>query len=51
MKKVIGIMAVVLMGMGMVSCENDSAVEDQALYEALDEEATDGSGTKSDPRK
>ncbi|MEO1013223.1 MAG: hypothetical protein AAFX53_18165 [Bacteroidota bacterium] len=33
MKKAVSIMAIVLMGMGMVSCDNDSTAEDAALYE------------------
>lgn len=51
MKKAASILAIALMGMGMVSCENDNAMEEtQALYETLEEDATDGSGSKSDPR-
>ena len=42
MKKVVLIAAVVLMSVGVYSCEKDSSVEDtQALYENLDLDATD----------
>lgn len=51
MKKAASILAIVLMGMGMVSCENDNAMEEtQALYETLEEDANDGNSAKSDVR-
>ncbi|WP_299536488.1 hypothetical protein [Ulvibacterium sp.] len=51
MKKAASILAIALMGMGMVSCENDNAMEEtQALYETLNEDASDSNSTKSDPR-
>ncbi|WP_425237360.1 hypothetical protein [Ulvibacterium sp.] len=52
MKKAASILAIALMGMGMVSCENDNAMEEtQALYETLEEDATDGSQSNNETRK
>ncbi len=45
MKKVASILAVVLMAMGMVSCENDAASNDE-LYDSLEIMANDENGTE-----
>ncbi len=51
MKKVVLIAAVVLMSVGVYSCEKDSSVEDtQALYENFDVDATDGEESNTDDR-
>ncbi len=51
MKKVVLIAAVVLMSVGVYSCEKDSSMEDtQALYENLDIDATDDEDQPSDDR-
>lgn len=47
MKKAISIMAIVLMGMGMVSCSEESAEETQALYEV---DATDNTEMETPER-
>ncbi|WP_343486120.1 hypothetical protein [Allomuricauda sp. d1] len=51
MKKTLAIMAVLVFGMGMISCEADTSVEDtEALFETLDTDATDGDVTESEER-
>ncbi len=42
MKKVLSILSVIVLCVGMYSCEADSTSEDQALYE----KATDGDSNK-----
>lgn len=46
MKKVASILAVVLFTMGMVSCDNDSASNDE-LYDTLEVTANDDNGANS----
>ncbi len=42
MKKVVAILAVVVVSVGFYSCEKDNSVEDtQALYETLETSASD----------
>jgi len=43
MKKLASILAVVVFAIGMVSCTNDSASNDE-LYDSLEVTATDGKG-------
>lgn len=52
MKKVLSVLAVVVMSVGLFSCEADSSVEEtQALYENLGEiDATDGNQVDDDGR-
>ncbi|WP_411030964.1 hypothetical protein [Spongiimicrobium sp. 3-5] len=52
MKKAASILAVVVMSIGMFSCESESSLEEtQALYQDLgDENATDGQSTTTDGR-
>ena len=52
MKKAASILAVVVMSIGMFSCESESSLEEtQALYENLgDENATDGQSSNTDGR-
>lgn len=46
MKKVASILAVVVMVMGMVSCENDAASNDE-LYDSLEVMANDDNGSQN----
>lgn len=49
MKKAVGIFAVLVMGLGMFSCQPESSVDEtQALY---DTQATDGTHNPSDRRE
>ncbi|MDC6364929.1 MULTISPECIES: hypothetical protein [Flavobacteriaceae] len=51
MRKVVCILAVVAMGMGMMSCEADTDVQDtESLFEALDQESTDKSESDAEGR-
>lgn len=51
MKKVFGILAIVVLSTGLYSCEKDAAMDEtQALYETLDTNATDGCVVKTDER-
>ncbi|MET6990386.1 hypothetical protein [Sediminicola arcticus] len=51
MKKVFGILAIVVLSTGLFSCEKDTSMDEtQALYETLDMNATDGSVVKTDTR-
>ncbi len=53
MKKVLSVFAVVVMSVGMFSCEADSSVEEtQALYENLNEiDASDDDQVSNDDRE
>ena len=48
MKKVMGILAVVIMSVGLFSCEDESSA-DQALYDTVAAD-TDGDSTPTDGR-
>ena len=53
MKKTVSILAVLVMSIGLFSCEADNNLEEtQSLYENLeDTEATDGDEVKDDGRE
>ena len=51
MKKVVSIFAVLVMSVGLFSCENDNSLaEDQALYENLEVQANDEVKSDTDGR-
>lgn len=52
MKKTVSILAVLVMSIGLFSCEADNNLEEtQSLYENLDTDATDGNEVKDDGRQ
>nr|WP_286940925.1 hypothetical protein [Allomuricauda sp.] len=51
MKKTLSIMALLVFGLGMIACEAETNLEDtEALFENVDEMATDGQGNNSGDR-
>ncbi len=52
MKKVVSIVAVVVMSLGMFSCEAETNVQDtESLFETLEQDSTDGNAKTNEERE